>query len=140
MLIRMKNYDPKLWGSEQWTFLEIMVRHFPDTLTEIQQKNLKIHLLSMEHILPCEVCRTHYGDYIRRTNLKGMDLSKKETVKKWMNDIHNELLKNPRTLESVDKYYENLENKYTTTYTDLLLITLFLFLLFIIIKIQLTRT
>lgn len=136
----MKNYDPRLWGSGQWNFLEIMIRHFSDILTENQQKNLKLHLLSMEHILPCEICRKHYGDYVRKTNLINMDLSKKSTVKKWINDLHNERLAIPRIMSTVDEYYENLENKYTTTYVDLLFIILFLLLLFIAIKIQLTRT
>lgn len=136
----MKNYDPRIWGSGQWTFLEIMVRHFSDTLTEDQQKNLKVHLLSMEHILPCEICRTHYGEYVLKTNLKDMDLSKKSTVKQWINNLHNERLKKPRSMAIVDEYYENLENKYITTYVDLLFIILFLLLLFIVIKIQLTRT
>ena len=131
------NYDPRLWGSEEWTFLEIMARSLPNNLTSKQQIYVRQHLLSLEYLLPCEVCQGHYSDYVKKTNLKNMDLSKKETVKQWINNLHNLRLSKPRTMASVDEYYAKLETKYITSYTDLTIIFLVIFILLIIIKRQL---
>lgn len=134
------NYDPRLWGSAKWTFMEIMARSLPDILTREQQHYVKQYLLSLEYLLPCQVCQNHYGIYVKKTNLIDMDLSKKETIKQWINTLHNLRLKNPRTMNSVDDYYKKLENKYITSYTDLVIIFLIIFLLLLIIKIQLIHT
>lgn len=134
------NYDPRLWGSEEWTFLEIMVRSFPDTLSPSQQHHLKQHLLSLEFLLPCEVCQGHYGEYVKKTNLQSLNLSKKTTVKKWINDLHNLRLEKSRSMKDVDNYYERLGNKYITSYTDLAIIILVIFALLLFLKIRLVRT
>lgn len=134
------NYDPRLWGSGKWAFLELIARSFPDTLSSAQQYHLKQNLLSLEFLLPCEICKNHYSEYIKKTNLRSLDLSKKTTVKKWINDLHNSRLKKIRTMKEVDDYYKHLENKYITSYTDLGIIFVVIFVLLLFLKTQLIRT
>ena len=129
------DFDPRIWGPKEWFMLETIVRSLPSDLSPSLEQTVKNHLLSTSKLLPCSICRSHMEDYINITKMSELNFSKRATIVKWINDLHNlRRPNNPRTIEQVDKYYKIQYDKFNTNYTDLLVIFITIVVLSLLIK------
>ena len=85
--------DPNLWGPSAWYFLHSITYNYPIKPTK-QEKESVIHFFeSLKHLLPCTICKVHYDKYIASNNIRN-NVDSRESLIKWLIDIHNEVNKN----------------------------------------------
>ena len=103
----MKNSQ---WGPSAWLFLHSVSFQYPENPTDQDKNNYKIFFDSLQNILPCPNCREHY-----QTNLKEnpIDLESRESLIKWVIDLHNLVnQKNSKKEYSYDEVKDLYQSKY----------------------------
>jgi hypothetical protein len=135
----MINLNSKIWGPPGWFFIESIAISLPDNITFILQNEIKHFFIALSSLLPCEKCRYHFSDYIKKTDMMNIDFSTKKNVLKWVNNLHNQIRKRNNSstisLEKTLKYYDsqyNIQSK--TSYIDIFYIMIFTFIVFLLIK------
>lgn len=86
----MKN--PKIWGNSTWFFLHCSSFNYPKNPTNLQKKNYKLFLISLQYTLPCELCRKHLTEFMDEHPVDDF----LETKKKYINyviQLHNHVNK-----------------------------------------------
>lgn len=58
--------NTKVWGSSAWTFLHCISYTYPEKPTIKEKKEYKKFLLSLQHVLPCSLCREHTKEYFQK--------------------------------------------------------------------------
>ena len=103
--------DPNIWGSHAWLFLHTVTLNYPDEPTRFDKENYKQFFESLGHVIPCEVCKNHYKQNIRKYPIQ---LDSKESLTKWLHKIHNLVnIKNNK-----DEFtYDNFIKKYSELYS-----------------------
>ena len=84
--------DPNLWGPPAWYFLHTLTYTYPKNPTKEDQEAIVSFFESLRHLLPCTVCRTNYEDHFAALPIREHSHSR-ETMIKWLIDIHNEVNK-----------------------------------------------
>lgn len=135
----MINLNSNVWGPHAWFFIESITIALPDNISSSLQNELKHFFFSFSYLLPCEKCRYHFSEYIKKTNMMKIDFSKKEKVLKWINTIHNEIRKRNGSetinIEKTVKYYDNQYNIATkTSYKDIFYIIIFIIIIIFLLK------
>ena len=104
--------DPNIWGSHAWLFLHTVTLNYPDEPTRFDKENYKHFFENLGHVIPCEVCKSHYKQNIRKYPIQ---LDSKESLTKWLHHIHNLVnIKNGK-----DEFkYDDLIKKYSDLYSD----------------------
>lgn len=135
----MINLNPTIWGPHAWFFIESIAISLPDSIPLETQNELKHFFISISFLLPCETCRNHFSEYVKKTDLMNIDFSTKTKVLIWINNIHNEVRKRNKCknipIDKTIKYYNekyNIETK--NSYLDLFLIGIFIIGLILVIK------
>lgn len=125
------NIDPKLWGEPFWKILHIITISYPNNPTEDDKQHIKIFFENLQHILPCENCRNHYKNNLKKYPLTNDILSSRYKLIEWLVVIHNEV--NRRTgkpeisIEQVIKKYTQKEK------SNLPIIATIILLIFLIV-------
>lgn len=85
----------KVWGGHFWITFHSITFGYPTNPTEEQKKNYFQHFATYEHILPCKYCRESFSKFIREpdTELTIDIFENRDTLTKWMYDIHNKVNK-----------------------------------------------
>ena len=63
----MTDYNPKLWGSAGWAFMEYTALGYPDSPTPEQKNFYKMFYENMQNTLPCSECRINYSLHLVET-------------------------------------------------------------------------
>ena len=108
---------PEVWGPHAWIFLHSVTFDYPDKPTSEDKKNYKNFFNNLKFVLPCEMCRNHFHDNLKKFPLTDRILSSRKNLIEWLIDLHNGVNKfnNKPTLkyqEVVKKYldyYEGVE-------------------------------
>lgn len=104
--------DPKVWGSHGWLFLHTITLNYPDEPTRFDKQNYKNFFENLSNVLPCDICSNHYKQNIRKYPIQ---LDSKESLTKWLHNIHNLVnIKNGKDEFS----YDDFINKYSDLYSD----------------------
>ena len=111
------NLNPDIWGSHAWFFLESIVISYPDNPSEEMKKNYIDFFKSIGKILPCEICRIHFTEFIDKNPLTNSIISSKKLLINWILDAHNNVnnINNKKkiTLDEFNNYYQNKYNNYS---------------------------
>ena len=83
--------DTRIWGPHGWIFLHLVTLNYPNKPTITQKKNYKNFFESIQHILPCDLCKNHYTQNLNKYKLNNKALSCRKELTKWLVDIHNEV-------------------------------------------------
>jgi hypothetical protein len=112
------NLSPAHWGPKTWFFLESAAIAYPISPTDEQKTSAKNLLLSLKDLLPCEVCRINYKNYLDETvNGNYLDdvVKSRDTLLTFITDVHNDVrVRNDqpaRTIEDVFNYYQSAYTK-----------------------------
>ncbi len=104
------NLNPEIWGPHGWFFLESIILSMPEKLTPKLVPVYKNFFESLQYLLPCQKCRIHYAENLKKHPLSDEIVSQKNSMIKWIIKIHNEVLKSNkkqvRTYDEVIKYYK----------------------------------
>lgn len=139
-----KTYDPKIWGPPAWTFLHTVTLNYPKCPSNSDKQNYKNFFNNLENILPCDTCRRHFKNHLKKYPLTYDILSSKRELIKWLIDVHNEINKMngkreyyyDEVLSYYDKLYGN-ENtvEFDIRYLYIFFIIMVLFVFFLLLAI-----
>ena len=103
----MKNSQ---WGPSAWLFLHSVSFQYPENPTDQEKNNYKIFFESLQNILPCPNCREHYQKNLKENP---MNLESRESLIKWVIDLHNAVnKKNSKKEYSYDEVNDLYQSKY----------------------------
>jgi hypothetical protein len=133
----MINLNSTIWGPHAWFFIDSIAISLPNKISLSLQNELKHFFIALSVLLPCEKCRYHFTEYIKKTNIMNIDFSTKDRVLKWINNLHNSIRtrnkqKNINVVNTI-KYYDNVYSS-KTSYTNIFYIVLFIIIIIILIK------
>jgi hypothetical protein len=80
--------DPNKWGPHLWFFLHTISFNYPENPSFKNKVDYNDHYNSLKNILPCELCRVHYIQYLEQ---HPPDLSSRNALVKWTIDLHNKV-------------------------------------------------
>ena len=99
--------NPMVWNDSIWMFLYCCGFTYPETPSKKDQKFFKLLLETIHYVLPCELCRVYFLEFIKKNNISPI-LSKKKKVLLYIIRLRNYVMKfyepkNQVTLKSVKK-------------------------------------
>lgn len=100
-------FNPMHWGPGAWRFLHAISFAYPENPTLDEKKAAESFFESLRELLPCKSCKNHY---IENINTMPVNVSSRDTLTKWVVDLHNivntKLGKNEQKYQDVAKLYD----------------------------------
>ena len=130
--------DPEVWGPHGWYFLHSITLAYPDNPTDDDKTYHKNFFESLKNILPCEKCRIHFNQTLTTYPIEN-HLENKESLFKWLVDVHNRVNidngKREYSYDEVTKLYENMYSKNKNGYfiSNNTLIVIFIILVIVLL-------
>lgn len=117
--------DTRFWGPSGWQLLHLVAQEYPNNANGITKRRYELFFNAMKDILPCRFCRESTSNFMAQPEYAlHPALRSKETLTKWLYDLHNRVNKklrdqcaeDPRvicpppdpTFEGVSEVYEQL--------------------------------
>ena len=100
-------FPPSVWGPIFWHTIHITALGYPSSPTYGQKRAAKEFYESLAILIPCPVCREHYGTYLEKNPISP-HLDRRDDLFRWTVQLHNEVnarLGKSRMLESEVLYY-----------------------------------
>lgn len=85
--------DPDIWGGKGWFFLDSVVLAYPDNPTEEEKQQFKNFFYAIPTVGPCNKCRIHFGQFIKKYPLNNTILKSKDNLILWLLSAHNNVNK-----------------------------------------------
>jgi hypothetical protein len=102
------DYEPKQWGPAAWQFLHTVTFGYPDDPDPQVQDDFRDFFRTLQTVLPCANCRSHYGQKLREAEaLQGTaadPFASRRQLSQWLVDLHNDV--NQRQRKKQIKYDE----------------------------------
>ena len=86
------NFPPEVWGPFFWHTIHIVALGYPKDPTYSDKKAAKEFFESLQHLIPCSICKNHYVQHIQNKPITP-SLDTREHLIQWTIDIHNEVNK-----------------------------------------------
>ena len=123
--------DPNIWGPHAWQFLHSITLAYSDNPSESERQNYAQFFESLKDILPCEKCRIHYTQNLQTYPIEN-HLENKESLFRWLVDIHNRInIDNGKPEYTYDEVTELYEKMYNKTDTGLFITNKWLYVIFV---------
>ena len=123
--------DANIWGSHAWLFLHTITLHYPDNPTEFDKEKYKKFFESLSHVIPCDICKSHYKQNIKKYPIQ---LESKETLTRWLHKIHNIVnVKNGIEEFSYDEFIKKYSDMYSNNSKTKLLIPILIIILCLVL-------
>jgi len=108
------NLRTRAWGQPMWYAMIFIAMGYPlENPTIEQQRNYAQFFNLLQFLLPCNLCRDSYRDYLNELPLTSKILSGRKELVYWIFQIHNKvnkkLSKPELTNEEMDEHYEFFE-------------------------------
>ena len=105
---------PEIWGNHGWKFIHYISLGYPDNPTRNDKDLYKNFYYSLQDVLPCDKCAENYKKNLLENPIDN-HLDNRETLMKWVIDIHNSVNKelNKEILDydtAIDIYMSGTEN------------------------------
>jgi hypothetical protein len=87
----MIDRDPSIWGADAWRFMHTLGECFPDNPDTEHRTQMFAFLTSLQTLLPCSACRTHFTEFIKSTKLTGPEskpLLSGSSLRRWLDSAH----------------------------------------------------
>ena len=123
-----------IWGPPAWTFLHTVTYNYPENPTDDDKRNFYNFFMNLQHVLPCEKCKAHYKQNIKKYDLSE-SLDSRENLVKWLIDLHNDVNRdNGKSIWSYSEVYNKYREMYNQTniYNNIIIFTIILIVLILI--------
>lgn len=80
--------NPDIWGPHFWNVLNSIALTYPENPDVQEQQHVINFITNLQHILPCEKCREHFKENLKKFPLTEAATSG-ENLTKWVIDVHN---------------------------------------------------
>ena len=130
---------PNLWGPHGWKFMHYVSLGYPENPTDDNKNRYKNFYYSLQDVLPCEKCRENYKQNINKNPIDP-HLVNKESLIKWVIDIHNQvnIELNKPTLdyqEATELYLNATEDNLIIDYCfKIVILLIILYFLYLVLK------
>lgn len=109
-----------VWGPSMWHFLHTMSFNYPVKPTEVDKKNYRKFLLSLQHVLPCGHCRKNLKNNFKVLPLRDEDLENRNKFSRYIFRLHeliNKMLGKKSGLKYCDvrDTYEHFRSRCSTS-------------------------
>lgn len=102
---------PEVWGPFFWHSMHIVALGYPMEPNYGEKKAAKEYFESLQMLIPCPLCRSHYTSHLAKIPI-GPSLDSRKDLFRWTIDLHNEvnemLGKRKLTETEVIQYYSRL--------------------------------
>lgn len=109
--------DSKIWGPYFWFTLHTVTLAYPDQPNYQDKRYYHDFFLSLQNILPCQLCRQHYKQHLQEFPVSA-HLDNKEALVKWCFILHNKV---NVSLNKEEFSYEEFRDKYKKIYAPTIL-------------------
>lgn len=110
-----KDITSEIWGPHLWIYLHTLSYSYPEEPSSKERDEYNFFLESLKEVLPCEKCRIHYKEYLKKNEPK---LGSRKELSEWMIDLHNNVNKMNKkreyTYEEVNEIYKKMYEKKST--------------------------
>ena len=113
-----------VWGPPAWTFLHIVTYNYPENPTNEDKSNYLNFFDSLKHVIPCNKCKGHYKENLKKYDLNN-SLDSRQDLVKWLIDLHNDVNRDNgksvctdtrKTWSLKNLTFEKTKNKFITFY------------------------
>lgn len=102
--------NPAIWGSHAWFFYHAITFAYPICPTQYDKEKMKAFFHSLDGVLPCDKCKIHFQEHLKKFPLTYNVLCSRKSLVKWLIDFHNVVNvmvgKPKRSYDDVIKYYK----------------------------------
>ena len=94
-----------VWGPTQWHMLHTISFNYPVNPSEVEKKQYRNYVLSLQNVLPCGACRKNLKTNLKHMPLKMSDMKSRETFSRYIYNLHelvNKMLKKKSNLSYCD--------------------------------------
>tara|TARA_Y100000310_G_C20576420_1_gene760639 strand:+ start:363 stop:818 length:456 start_codon:yes stop_codon:yes gene_type:complete len=84
--------NPSIWGPKMWFTLHTITLNYPTKPTHRDQQSYYNFFTTLQSVLPCDDCATHYRTYLEKNPITNHLKTRKDLVL-WLINIHNEVNK-----------------------------------------------
>jgi FAD-linked sulfhydryl oxidase len=102
---------PEVWGPFFWHTIHIAALGYPQEPSYSEKKAAKEFFESLQFLIPCPICRTHYASHMAKMPITA-SLDSRKDLFRWTIELHNEvnvmLGKRKYTETEVIHYYTRL--------------------------------
>lgn len=102
---------PEVWGPFFWHTIHIVALGYPQEPNYSDKKAIKEFFESLQHLIPCPICRQHYTSHLAKMPISA-SIDSRSDLFRWTIELHNEvnemLGKRKYTETEVIQYYTRL--------------------------------
>ena len=106
--------NQNIWGPHLWFSLHTISFNYPLIPTNEDKDNYKMFYVSMQHVIPCSICKKNYIRHLKEHPIE-KHLNSRKLLVYWVIDIHNmvnsEIGKKILSYDKIIKKYETVYNK-----------------------------
>lgn len=111
-------FQVSVWGPIAWTFLHTISFNYPTHPTELQKKQYRNYVLSLQNVLPCGACRINLKNNLKIHPLTMEHMKNRDTFSRYIYELHeivNKMLnkKSNLTYQEVRERYEHFRARCT---------------------------
>lgn len=137
----LNNINPSLWGKSFWDTIYYVLISYSDNPSTDDKTHIKNFLESLQYVLPCENCRVHYSENIKKTPLTDNVLMNRYNLISWMVNINNDVNRRSGKVEItteqiINKYMNEHHSQWRFHITTILLICLIIILIYYIKQVK----
>ena len=81
--------EPSIWGKHGWKFIHFVAQGYPNEPSQEQKLHYKNFINSIQHILPCSLCKDHYSQNLINNPIDDTVLRNKNSFLDWTVKLHN---------------------------------------------------
>lgn len=116
--------DPRYWGAKFWFAMHTVAFFYPEYPTADEMTDAKQFYSSLQSLLPCPGCASHYKQLLNKNPLDHA-ITSRLNLMSWVNKIHNEVNRRlGKPIVTMDEYLlmnRNLRHPPLITYEPILL-------------------
>ena len=122
-----------VWGPSAWTFLHTITYNYPENPTDEDKRNYLNFFDSLKHVLPCNKCKGHYKENLKKYDLNN-SLNSRQDLVKWLIDLHNDVNRdNGKSVWSYSDVYNKYYNLHNVNMINRIIIFVILSIVLILI-------
>lgn len=104
--------DAQIWGPGAWKFIHSSALYYPQQPSKDQKRSMRDFLTSLQDVLPCSKCRSHYRENLDPVKLDTA-LGSRDTLFVWTVDMHNKVnLSNQKRQLTIQEALDEMAKTY----------------------------